>query len=169
MIVHRSYVLKAPSKIAIYEDRVEFFSPGQFPGPLNIKYLTSGITYLRNPGICKILRELGYIEKLGTGFIAIFNSYEKANLKTPQIIDGENYVKCILPRESKEIMVEVKHDELLSIIELFKQQHEINIADVIRYLAVSRSTALRKLNQLVESGCIEKVGKARSVRYQRRS
>lgn len=168
MIVHRSYALKAPSKIAIYEDRVEFFSPGQFPGPLNIKYLTSGITYLRNPGICKILRELSYIEKLGTGFIAIFNSYEKSNLKTPQIINGENYVKCILPREPQEVMLEIK-DDLTRILELFKHQHELTVLDVVRLLAVSRPTAVRKLNQLLEKQVIERVGQTKNVRYQLRS
>ena len=104
-IVHRNYHIKAPIKIAIYENRVEIFSPGQFPGPLDPKNLKTGITYLRNPAICKILRESGYVEKLGSGLITIFESYEKRNLEDPIVIEGENYIKCILPRVLKPVKV----------------------------------------------------------------
>jgi len=32
MPVHRNYHLTSPAKIAIYYNRIEFFSPGDFPG-----------------------------------------------------------------------------------------------------------------------------------------
>ena len=97
-IVHRNYYIQAPTKVAIYTDRVEIFSPGPFPGPLNQENLHLGITYLRNPAICKIFREANYIEKLGTGIISIFQSYKKYGLEDPKIIEGTNFVKTILPR-----------------------------------------------------------------------
>jgi ATP-dependent DNA helicase RecG len=34
-IIHRDYFLPGPTKIAIFDDRIEIFSPGTFPGPLN--------------------------------------------------------------------------------------------------------------------------------------
>ncbi len=89
-IVHRNYIIQAPIKIAIYEDRIEFFSPGIFPGPLNTANLRSGITYIRNSVITRIFREAGYIEKLDTGFINLFESYEKLGLKQPVVIEGDN-------------------------------------------------------------------------------
>jgi len=33
-IVHRNYHINGPSKIAIYDNRIEIFSPGIFPGPM---------------------------------------------------------------------------------------------------------------------------------------
>ncbi|MBN2478945.1 MAG: putative DNA binding domain-containing protein [Parachlamydiales bacterium] len=164
-IVHRNYHIKAPIKIAIYEDRIEIFSPGQFPGPLNVNQLTSGLTYLRNPAICKVFREANYIEKLGTGFITIFDEYEKNNLKKPQVIEGENFIKCILPRKKEEDKKLENFDELSKIMNLFDRFKEITIKDVIRELAISKATAVRKLNILINDYKIKRIGHAKSTKY----
>lgn len=116
-IVHRNYHIQAPSKIAIYDNRVEIFSPGQFPGPLNTQNLKDGVTYLRNPIICKVMREAGYIEKMGSGLITIFESYEKYGLDTPEIIEGENFIKCILPRTKKTESKASNEDLILKLFE----------------------------------------------------
>jgi ATP-dependent DNA helicase RecG len=164
IIVHRNYHLKSPSKIAIYENRVEFFSPGRFPGPFLIENVLSGITYLRNPAICKVLREANYIEKLGSGIIAIFSKYEEYGLETPQLIDGGDYVKCILPRDKKKPDDKCINDDT-QILELFNLYKEISVKDVERKLLISRSTALRRLNDMIKEEVIERVGHKRSIRY----
>lgn len=159
-IIHRNYHIKAPTKVAIYENRVEIFSPGLFPGPLDPKNLKTGVTYLRNPFICKIFRESGYVEKLGSGIIAIFDSYAKEGLSDPQILEGENYVKSILPRGQKKTPAE---EDLLS--KLFALSSEISLEDVQRTLGVSRSTASRRVNEWIREGKIERTGKTRSIRF----
>ncbi|MBV8803311.1 MAG: putative DNA binding domain-containing protein [Gammaproteobacteria bacterium] len=164
MIVHRNYHIKAPSKIAIYDDRIEFFSPGQFPGPLDTRDLTKGISYLRNPIICKIMREAGYIEKLGSGFIEIFESYKKMKLQIPIIIEGENYIKCILPRVLQD-KSHIEENDLDKLKQLLIIKPEITVGDVIRHLLVSRSTALRRINELLKTKILKKVGNKKAVRY----
>jgi ATP-dependent DNA helicase RecG len=165
-IVHRNYHIKSPIKIAIYNNRIEIFSPGQFPGPLNVNELTFGITYLRNPAICKIFRESNYIEKLGTGFIAIFDSYEEYNLITPSIIEGENYIKCILPREKKEKKIKKVNDKS-KLMNLFDKYKEITIKDVMRELTLSKSSATRIVNKMISSKKIKKIGHAKASRYEK--
>lgn len=161
-IVHRNYHIKAPIKIAIYDDRIEFFSPGQFPGPMKIDHLKTGITYLRNPSICKIFREAGYIEKLGTGLLTIFASYEERQLKSPEFIEGENFVKCILPRKSQ-----APSEEAEKVLGLFKEAEEISIQDVMKFLSLSRASAGRRLKELMEKGSIVRSGHTKAVRYKK--
>ena len=84
-IIHRNYNIKSPIKVAIYDDRIEFFSPGSFPGPIDVNNLRTGITYLRNPIICKIFREVGYVEKLGSGLITVFDLFLEKGLKRAYI------------------------------------------------------------------------------------
>ena len=91
-MIHRNYHICALSKIAIYDDRIEFFNPGNFSGPIEQDQLMQGLTYLRNPTICKIFRKMGLVEKMGTGFINIFKSYETWGLEKPQIIEGANFI-----------------------------------------------------------------------------
>lgn len=163
IIVHRNYHLKSPAKIAIYEDRVEFFSPGGFPGPFRQENKLSGITYLRNPAICKVLREANYIEKLGTGFITIFTSCEKSGLESPQIIDGGDFVKCILSRIKKQNNKMLTEEE--QILELFYTYKEITVKEVENKLSVSSSTALRRIREMISNGVLESVGRKRNIRY----
>lgn len=166
-IVHRDYFISGPSKIAIYDDRIEVFSPGTFPGPLNSSNLEMGLTYIRNYLISRILRESGYIEKLGSGFLTLFKAYREANLPTPIVVEGPGFVKCVLPRRPlhplhpQEDLVEVKLMQLLTITD------EIKAADVIRLLSVSRATATRLLIKLVDQGKLIKIGQGSATRYRR--
>jgi len=166
-IVHRNYHIQAPTKIAIYDNRVEIFSPGVFPGPLDSHNLKLGLTYIRNRVICKTFREAGYIEKLGSGFISLFESYEERELHPPEVIEGENFIKCILPRpsfSSKPWQTESETDKILA---LFEVTDEIAISDVMKALNLSRPTAGRRLAELTEQGILEQVGKSKATRYRK--
>jgi ATP-dependent DNA helicase RecG len=168
LLVHRNYHIQAPSKISIYDDRLELFSPGNFSGPIEQGQLLKGLTYLRNPAICKIFREMGLVEKMGTGFINIFKSYEAWGLEKPQIIEGANFIKCILPRGSSQLTsAEAKTEE--DILALFYSQYEITTQDVVRKFSISRATAQRWLNILIEKQLIERIGKTRNLRYRRKN
>lgn len=101
---------------------------------------------------------------MGSGFIAIFKSYENSGLKTPIIIEGEGFVKCILPRESL-AKVRLGDIELQSILSLFDLASEVSISEVVKNLSIPRTTAIRKLNALLKSGAIKKKGRGRSTVY----
>ena len=111
--------------------------------------------------ICKMFREAGFVEKLGTGLIAILDSYEERSLVDPQLIEGENYVKCILPRLQK------RKEKIEPLSKLFALSAEISLEDAQRILGVSRSTATRRLNQWIRQGIIERIGKTRSTRFRK--
>ena len=166
-IVHRNYHINGPTKIAIYDNRIEIFSPGIFPGPIDVQNLQKGLTYIRNNVICKVFREAGYIEKLGSGFQTLFSSYEKAKLSKPQIIEGENYIKCILPRKSFKSKETLDINEEQKIMNLFELTEEISISDVMNALQISRATAGRRLAKLTSQGNIVQKGEGKSTRYRK--
>lgn len=166
-LIHRNYHISAPTKIAIFDNRLEIFSPGVFPGPLDTHNLKMGLTYIRNKVICKIFREAGYIEKLGSGFITLFESYEAKNLYPPQVIEGENFVKCILPRASFSTKPFI-NDETKKIMGLFEITDEIATSDVMKTLGLSRATAGRRLSELIEKGLIKQVGQGKRTRYSKK-
>ena len=110
--------------------------------------------------VCKAFREARYIEKLGTGLLIIFSVYEERKLKIPEFIDGENYVKCILPRG-----VQVDSGEIKNLLAMFDHQEEISVQDVMHCLNTSRASAGRRLKELVEKGKIVRIGSTKAVRY----
>ncbi len=188
-LVHRNYAINAPIKIAIYDDRIEFFSPGLFPGPLNIENLEQGLTYIRNIVISEIFREAGVIEKLGSGFISLFSSYRESGLDRPTVVEGFNFVRCILPRHvvsSHEDINRLHADQLQHntahfrpltgtstinpaeydfVLDLFRTQDEISMAIVLEKTGWARATAGRRLKKLLVDGKIRKFGSGRFSRY----
>ena len=126
-----------------------------------------GLTYIRNKVICKAFREAGYIEKLGSGFITLFDSYEKKNLYPPEVIEGENFIKCILPRPSFSSKLYPARDVFQKILALFEVAENISISDVIEALNLPRSTAARRLAELAKDGLLEQVGRGKATRYRR--
>ena len=58
-----------------------------------------GLSFIRNTIICRVLKEVGIIEAFGMGFTTLFQEYATMQFPTPTVIEGENFVKCILPRQ----------------------------------------------------------------------
>ena len=161
-LIHRKYFIPGAIKIAVYDDRVEVFSPGGFPGLVDVNHLGDGTTFLRNPNIARLARKLGMVEKMGTGIKLIFDSCKKAGLRIPEFHEEGDFVKVIFffqPSKQPEISDEE------SILELAKLRTELNITEVMNYLGVSRNTATRKLNRLIKQKKLLRKGKGPSVRY----
>lgn len=165
-LVHRNYYIPAPIRISIFDNRVEIFSPGNFPGPLNATNLRMGFTFIRNPALSRFLREMGYIEKLGSGLNTIFGSYEKRGLKEPEVFENDGFVKCVLPRPVPGKMpIHSEADEVKTILALFEKATDLSIAEIVTLTKIPRSTAGRKIAMLVKDGVLKQIGTGRNTRY----
>lgn len=165
-IVHRDYRINGPIKIAIYQDRIEFFSPGLFPGVINPKDIGNGVTYIRNQMITKCFREVGHIEKLGSGFKTTLDEYEKEGLNPPIVFEGDGFVKVILPRTKIEELSEKGHIES-DFMALFDILGEVSISDLSSRSSLSRATIGRKLKELEKLKVIKRKGFGKNTRYRK--
>src|SRR3990167_4105346 len=160
-LIHRKYWIPGSTKIALYDNRLEIFSPGNFPGLFDLHDLGDGTSYLRNPNLARIARRFGIMEKLGTGIRAMLESCQKARIKKPEFIEGADSVKVIfyfLPGEEH-------FSDKSALLELFNMKKAVKLSDVEKYLRVSRNTATRKLNQLIQAEKIKRLGKGPGVIY----
>jgi ATP-dependent DNA helicase RecG len=161
-LIHRKYSIPGAVKISIYEHHLEIFSPGCFPGLVDLENLGDGTTFLRNPHIARIAHRMGLVEKLGSGIRLIFDSCKEAGLKQPKYEEGTDSVKITFYYEHVKQAGQSDEDAIFS---LKKNQNELTVQDVIQYLNVSRNTATRKLNKLVEEKKLIRLGKGPAVRY----
>lgn len=161
-LIHRKYWIPGATKIALYDNRLEIFNPGNFPGLFDLNNLGDGTTYLRNPNLARIARRLGIIEKLGTGIRLMLESCAKAGVRKPEFIESADSVKVIFHFLPAEKGFAVEEGKLMA---LFNMRNEVKVSDVEKYLSVSRNTATRKLNQLIKSGKILREGHGPGVRY----
>jgi len=155
-LVHRKYFIPGAIKIALYDDHIEIFSPGDFPGLVSTSNLGDGTTFLRNPTIARLARKSKLVEKLGSGIRLIIDECEKWNLKKPEFNEDGDFVKVTFYFEKQ---MDHNLSEEDQIIQLGFNLKELRIKDLIDSMKISRNTATRKMNALIEKGYFERKGK----------
>ena len=92
MIVHRDYRDSSDSVIKIFDDRIEFFNPGELYDNLTIKQLMSNNyeSKTRNKLISSMFKECGLIEKYGSGIARIKKLCKAHGIKAPKYEEIQN-------------------------------------------------------------------------------
>lgn len=161
-VMHRKYTIPGATKIALYDDRLEIFSPGNFPGHVNVNNLGEGITHLRNPTLARMAHKMGLIEKLGSGLRLMMDSCAQAKIALPEFSEDGDYVKVIFRFQPLVTAVESDEERVLALLRL---REAVKIHDIIAHLERSRTTVFKVLNRLVEKKLVQSVGKGPATRY----
>jgi ATP-dependent DNA helicase RecG len=85
MIVHRDYRASADSIVKIYPNKIEFYNPGHLPDEIPVSKLLSGNykSSPRNKLLSGVFKDMGLMEKYGSGIGRIINYFKEANLPLP--------------------------------------------------------------------------------------
>jgi len=161
-LLHRKYSIPGAVKVAIWTNRIEIFSPGCFPGLVDIDHLGTGITYLRNPILARLAHKIGLIERLGTGIKLIFDTCDKMKTARPVFNEDGDFVKVIF-FFSKTFDPTLSDEEI--ILQFVKTHMKITAQDVVRILTISKNSASRKLAALVNKGKLIRRGSGPITHY----
>ncbi|MDQ2086068.1 ATP-binding protein [Herbivorax sp. ANBcel31] len=83
-------------RIFMFEDQIEFHSPGRLPNTVTIDKMKMGVSYARNPFLAKHMENLRYIDQLGRGIPMILKTMKEAGAKEPLLKEsGEEFVLTI--------------------------------------------------------------------------
>jgi ATP-dependent DNA helicase RecG len=163
-LVHRRYTAVAPVKVALFEDRLEIFSPGNFPGPIDLDELGSGVSYYRNPTIANFTRRLGLVERRGLGFSNMLRSCRENRNPPPTIIEGSDFVKVTFYSHRESVTTNLP-EQLAALEPLRRQGIPLTAANVSGALGVSAGTARSRIKHLIAMGLVVEEGKGRATRY----
>jgi ATP-dependent DNA helicase RecG len=98
-VAHRDYTISAPIRILIFEDRIEFHSPGKLPNTVTIESIKIGGAHvLRNPTIYNLLGKMGLVTDIGSGIKRIIESVKKTLNKEVELKETEGEFILIIPR-----------------------------------------------------------------------
>lgn len=166
---HRDYFSKDAIQIYLFPNRVEITNPGSIPRNLP-KELFGTLSVQRNPLIYKILRDLGFVEGLGSGIPRMINGMRKHNLRDPEFGIYEQFYKIILynKKSSNKPIAEIKdlNQRQKKAIEFMKSKN--NILKTKTYMQInkiSNVTSIKEINELINLGYLEKIGRFRGVYY----
>ncbi len=174
-VAHRDYaIFGSRIMIQMFRDRIEFHSPGGFPGDITPDTaLNKQLT--RNPAIAQVLHDLGYIERFGMGLDRVFEHVKdhplKAELPSIQEIGELVIVTLHSPEEfltpeptMPEVIAELNPRQQKALT--YVREHTcITSGEYAKMMRVDRKTAYNDLQDLASRGIVVKKGKRRGSRY----
>jgi len=99
-VVHVDYAQRgAPTRVAVFDDRVEVENPGILLPGLTIEELREGLSRVRNRVLARVFNELGLIEQWGTGVQRMIDACTRAGLPEPDFAEVGLRFRVILRTE----------------------------------------------------------------------
>ena len=195
-LIHRDYLeLGSEVHIDMFDDRMEIYSPGGMPDSrkvqdLDLRNVSSG---RRNPIIADIFNRLKYMDRRGSGFKKILDSYEfqehyteemkpefrSSNSEFWLILRNLNYIvnnvgnglsvqiannKMPIKNADKKVPIKTKQ-QLEKILQYLSEQSECSCKDICMLLDVKERRARQLLQELQEKKKVESYGANRIRRY----
>ena len=162
-LVHRTWDIKANTKIEMHPDKIIISSPGGLVADMTKEdYIKGNYSYLRNPIIANVFRRLNIIEAFATGIKRINDAYKNALVKPIyDVTSGAISVTLPIIDQNNLSSNEKK------VYEVMKMNYSYNRLELEKLSGFAKDTLIRILNSLVEKGVIEKSGKARATIYKK--
>ena len=102
--IHRDYSRWSQEvAIRMFDDRLEILSPGGLVRGMTIQDLGTGKYAARNPALAEAMREMGLVERFGTGIRMMRREMEALGSAPPIFVVDENSFTVILPARELEL------------------------------------------------------------------
>lgn len=177
-VAHRDYNIQGDNiHVNIFVDRIEVYSPGMLPGPVNLHNLLDA-RFSRNAVIVQVLSDMGFVERLGYGLDRVMTVMHQNNLREPQFkeVAGSFCVTLYGDADMRETVL--TQDDLQAYKEFnLNPRQELAIGYLIRRRRITNreyqelcpdvhpETLRRDLVGMVKSGLTIKVGDKRATYY----
>ncbi|HLE87178.1 MAG TPA: ATP-binding protein [Candidatus Brocadiaceae bacterium] len=98
-VAHRDYsIFGANIRIFMFDNRIEFRSPGKLPNTVTIEKMKEGYSVARNPFIVKYLQNYQYIDQIGSGIPMILKQMKILGAPEPLLKEeGEEFILTLFP------------------------------------------------------------------------
>jgi ATP-dependent DNA helicase RecG len=171
MIVHRDYTSSYDSVIKIHKNHIEFYNPGTLPDSISVEKLLNNdyVSQPHNKQIAEIFKEVGLIEKYGSGIKRVREEFIECGLPEPTFIQmstgmlirvyGTGYLnKDVTENVTENVAENVTENREQLILQLLHSDHKISTSELATRFGITRRTVHRDLEKLKEKGILERVG-----------
>jgi len=167
MIVHRDYRDSSDSVIKIFDDRIEFFNPGELYDNLTVEQLLSNNyeSKTRNKLIALMFKECGFIEKYGSGISRIKQLCKEYGLANPIFKEMQKGFKVIVYKKTTQETTQETKKRLSTkekILIALKKESSLTREDLANQIGVSSNAIKQHLSKLKEENKIKRVGSTKS-------
>ena len=159
MVVHRDYRDSSASIIKIFDNKIEFYNPGKLYGGITVQDLFSGnyTSKSRNKLIARAFKEIGMIERYGSGIIRIRKICKEYGVKEPDFNEIFNGFQVTLYNQ-RIVNTDGVPENLKKILIEIQKNNKVSMSDLSETIGISKRKILDNINKLKEFGLLERVG-----------
>ena len=157
-LVHRDYLISAPIRLFIFDNRIEIISPGHLPNNLTIPKIQAGNSNIRNPIL------VSYVAKGMLPYRGLGSGIKRALEDWPEIEFTDDREGCLfrvtVRRKEVASSENSKSSEKSSekIMEALRTNPGMAAKDIADFLRITPRTVEKQIAKLREIGCIRRVG-----------
>ena len=164
-LAHRDYTIQTSSiTFYIYPNRIEIKSPGRLIYPLKISDLEENDPIHRNENICRIFSKTMYMEHVGTGIKRMKEEMKRYGLPELEFMESGEFFKVIFRADDRTNNFNDRQKMFLKM-----NRDNITTQKYMDMFDISRNTAIKDLNELIEKDYIDKRKNGRTVFYKLKS
>lgn len=174
-LAHRDYFENSDIQLAIYDDRIEIWNPGELPKPLTPEDLKRKHRSIpRNRLLASQLFLIKYIERWGMGTNRVVDEMKQNNLPEPEFQNLSGGFEVILPGPGRAFEEEIEKAKLYKLevnerqkkaIEYLRKKGTITRQIYSDLNKISGTYAKKELNELREKNIIKRFGRGKNTYY----
>lgn len=167
-LAHRNYESTSKVQVRIFDDRIEFWNPGNLPEGWSIETLKQKHDSVpRNPLIAKLFFFIKYIEEVGTGTNKIVEWCVNWDLPEPEFEYAGSSLVVTIRQTIQPAAVEIKelNDRQKKAITYIREKGRITTKEYVSLNSCSKRTAIMDLTNLTVKHITLKIGKGKATYY----
>ena len=153
--------MSADSVIKIFDHRIEFFNPGRFPKGLTVEKLMANdyISVPRNKLIANICKDIGWIEKYGSGIQRVCEYFANDKLPIPKFEEiAEGVRVTVYSNRVTDKVTDKVTDNQQKLMEQMKIDNRITTMELAEKIGISQRKTKENIKKLKEMGLLSRVG-----------
>ena len=163
-LVHRDYLVSAPIRIFVFDNRIEIISPGHLPNNLTVEKIRRGNSIIRNPIL------VSYVAKGLLPYHGLGSGIKRALEEWPQIDFTDDREGCLFTATvsrtiaASSVKSSVKTEE--QILGYLSEKTELTIPDLAEALGLSTRAVEKQIAKLRKGGRLRRVGSRKAGRWE---
>lgn len=166
-LVHRDYLVSAPIRLFVFDNRIEIISPGHLPNNLTVEKIRTGNSNIRNPIL------VSYVAKGLLPYHGLGSGIKRALELWPQLDFTDDREGClftaIVHRKSTDELeiatdaskigqIKGHHDPTNDLLNIIKDNPSADYGTLAHLQAVSEATIKRYIKKLKEQKRLRRIG-----------
>jgi len=163
-LVHRDYLVSAPIRLFIFDNRIDIVSPGHLPNNLTVEKIRTGNSIIRNPIL------VSYVAKGLLPYRGIGSGIQRALEAWPEIDFIDDREGCLFTAtvHRKAVIGSEKSSEKSSekILIMLKAEPELAAKEIAKRLEISPRAVEKQISKLRKEGLLRRIGPAKGGHWE---